>query len=146
MQPLGLVHDGVEVWTTSAGEFVRGLPTTNSTGAAIDDTGLLVEDNVLASQNKPIPLNITGTNNAGLVQGYNLYYSPAGSIGSTYSDTPIGGTGNLVDRDPEFVAAAPPLDLHLGPGSPAIGVATPVPSVSGTVDGGCAPNSNLGAY
>lgn len=134
------------VWTTSAHEFVRGLPTTNSTGAAIDDTGLLVEDNVFASQDVPIPLNITGTNNAGLVQGYNLYYSPAGSIGSAYSDTPIGGSGNLVDRNPEFVSAVPPLDLHLASGSPAIGVATPVTSVSGTADAGCAPNPNLGAY
>ncbi len=134
------------VWTTSAAEFVRGLSTTNSTGAAIDDTGLLVEDNIFASQNEPIPLNITGSNNAGLVQGYNLYYSPAGNIGSMYSDTPIGGAGNLVDRNPQFVSAAPPLDVHLAQGSPAIGVATPVASVTGTADGGCTPNPNLGAY
>ncbi|HEX3345919.1 MAG TPA: hypothetical protein VHS09_15145, partial [Polyangiaceae bacterium] len=104
------------------------------------------EDNVFAAQNLPIPLNITGGNGAGLVQGYNLYYSTAGSVGTTYSDTPIGGSGNLVDTDPRFVSITAPLDLQLAAGSPAIGVAIPVASVSGTADGGCSSNADLGAY
>ena len=134
------------VWATSAAELIRGLSSTNSTGAAIDDTGLLVQDNILAAQNVPIPLNITGANAGGLVQGYNLYYSTAGKLATAYSDTPIGGAGNVLDQDPKFVSASTPLDLRLAPGSPAIGVATPIASVTGTADGGCAVNRDLGAY
>ncbi len=134
------------VWATSAAEFVRGLSSTNSVDAGIDDTDLVLEDNIFAAQNLPIALNITAANGIGLVQGYNLYYSTAGSVGKNYSDTPIGGSGNLVDTDPRFVSAAPPLDLALAPGSPAIGVATAVGAVPGTVDGGCGSNANLGAY
>ena len=63
------------VWATSALELIRGLSTTNSMDAAVDDTDLVVEDNILAAQNLPNPLNITSGNATGLVQGYNLYYS-----------------------------------------------------------------------
>jgi hypothetical protein len=81
----------------------------------------------------------------GLVQGYNLYYSPAGSIATAYSDTPIGGSGNLVDMNPDFVSTTTP-DLHLATGSPAIGVATPVPVVTRDFTGACRTDNDLGAW
>jgi hypothetical protein len=133
------------VWATAPAFFVRGLGTTNGTGAAISDVGLVLLDNVFAATTVPIPLNIVPPNDMGLDQGYNLYYSPAGKIAGAYSDTAIGGQGNLVDVDPQFASTATP-DLHLSPGSPAVGVATPVPQVTRDFTGACRTDGDLGAW
>jgi hypothetical protein len=154
----GALHTGVSVqgcnrcvvahntmWAQAPAFFVRGLSTTNGTGANISCVGTVVEDNVFAATTVPIPLNIVPPNDMGLVQGYNLYYSPAGPLAGHYSDTPIGGMGNLVDMDPDFVSTTTP-DLHLAPGSPAIGAATPVPGVTRDFSGACRTDDDLGAY
>jgi hypothetical protein len=138
-----VVHN--TMWATGAAFFVRGLSTTNGTGATISDVGLVLVDNVFASTTVPIPLNIPPPNDMGLEQGYNLYFSPAGKVASAYSDTPIGGSGNVVDLDPQFVSTATP-DLHLSPGSPAIGKATPVPQVTRDFSGACRTDDDLGAF
>jgi parallel beta-helix repeat protein len=115
------------VWATGAAFFVRGLSTTNGTGASINDVGLVLEDNT------------------GLVQGYNLYFATSGPITGHYSDTPIAGLGNIVDVNPRFVSTTTP-DLHLAAGSPAIGVATPIAQVTRDFTGACRQNANLGAW
>jgi len=133
------------MWGTSPAFFVRGLSTTNGTGAAISDVGLVLVDNVFAATTVPIPLNIPSPNDMGLVQGSKLYFSTGGKIAGAYSDLPIGGQGNLVDVDPLFVSTSTP-DLHLGVGSPAIGVAIPVPQVPRDFTGACRTNGDLGAW
>ena len=133
------------MWATGPSFFVRGLPTMNAAGTTINCQGLVLLDNVLAATTVPIPLNIPPPNDMGLVQGHNLYFSTGGKVAGAYSDTPIGGQGNLVDVDPMFVSAATP-DLHLAPGSPAIGVAVPVAGVTRDFSGGCRTDDDLGAY
>jgi hypothetical protein len=133
------------MWATGPAFFVRGLSTTNGTGAAISDVGLVLLDNVFAATTVPIPLNIPSPNDMGLDQGHNLYFSTGGKIAGAYSDTPIGGQGNLVDVDPQFVSTTTP-DLHLASGSPAIGVATPVPEVTRDFTGACRTDNDLGAW
>lgn len=133
------------MWATAPSFFVRGLSTTNGLGAPIDTQGLVLVDNVFGGTTVPIPLNIPPPNDAGLLQGHNLYYSPAGSIAAAYSDTPIGGAGNLVDVDPHFASTSGP-DLHLAPGSPALGQAVPVPGVTRDFTGACRVGDDLGAY
>jgi hypothetical protein len=133
------------MWATAPAFFVRGLTTMNQAGATISDVGLVLLDNVFAATTVPIPLNIVPPNDLGLDQGYNLYFSPAGKIAGTYSDTAIGGAGNLVDVDPKFVSTTTP-DLHLAPGSPAIGVATPVAGVTRDFTGACRTDDDLGAW
>ncbi len=133
------------VWATAPAFFVRGLSGMNQAQDNINTTGLVVVDNIFAGTTVPIPLNITTGNDVGLVQSNNLYFSPAGKIAGAYSDTPIGGTGNLVDVDPMFVSTTTP-DLHLAAGSPAIGVAVPVPGVTRDFTGACRTDNDLGAY
>jgi hypothetical protein len=134
------------MWLASPKFFVRGLSTQNGMGADINTVGLVLEDNIFAASGTvPIPLNIPPPNAMGLVQGYNLYYSLAGPLAGAYSDTPIGGPGNVVDMSPDFVSTTTP-DLHLAPGSPAIGVATPVPGVTRDFTGGCRSDDDLGAW
>jgi hypothetical protein len=149
------------MWLTSPKFFIRGLSTQNGNptdagmGEPINTVGLVLEDNIFAASNTPttinpnpgvpIPLNIPPPNDMGLVQGYNLYYSQAGNLAGAYSDTAIGGSGNLVDVSPDFVSTTTP-DLHLAPGSPAIGVATPVPGVTRDFTGACRTDDDLGAW
>ncbi len=133
------------MWATAPAFFVRGLSTSNGTGASISDVGLVLLDNVFAGAAVPIPLNIVPPNDMGLEQGHNLYFSTGGMIAGHYSDTPIGGMGNLVDVDPLFVDATTP-DLHLAPGSPAIGKATAIPGVTRDFSGACRTDGDLGAW
>jgi hypothetical protein len=133
------------MWATAPSFFVRGLSTTNGTGAAISNVGLVLIDNIFAGTTVPIPLNIVPPNDMGLQQGHNLYFSTGGMIAGQYSDTPIGGMGNLIDVDPRFVDKVTP-DLHLAPGSPAIGKATPVKEVTRDFSGACRTDGDLGAW
>src|SRR5262249_45085686 len=138
-----VVHN--TMWATGPSFFVRALSTTNGQGAAISTVGLVLLDNVFASDVVPIPLNIPPPNAIGLDQGYNLYFATGGKVAGMYSDTPIGGMGNIVDADPLFVSVTTP-DLHLMSGSPAIGKATPVPGVRRDFTGACRTDDDLGAY
>jgi hypothetical protein len=133
------------IWATAPAFFVRGLSTTNGLGATISDVGLVLVDNVFAATTVPIPLNIVPPNDMSFVQGHNLYFSPAGKIAGAYSDTPIGGQGNLVDVDPQFMGTNTP-DLHLATGSPAIGAAITVPQVTRDFAGACRADADLGAW
>lgn len=133
------------MWAEAPAFFVRGLGTTNGTGASIGTVGPVLVDNVFAATTVPIPLNIVPPNDMGLTQGHNLYYSQAGLIAGHYSDTPIGGAGNLVDVAPGFVSTTAP-DLHLGPSSPALEGAAPVAGVTRDFSGECRKNEALGAW
>ena len=133
------------MWATAPAFFVRGLSTTNGNGDSISDVGLVLVDNIFAGTTVPIPLNIVPPNDMGLDQGHNLYFSTGGMIAGQYSDTPIAGMGNLVDVDPKFVDAMTP-DLHLSPGSPAIGKAIAVQGVTRDFSGACRTDGDLGAW
>ena len=134
------------MWANAPAFYVRGLPTQNQSGATINDTGLVLVNNIFASRLPGnVPLNIVPPSDAILDQGYNLYFSPGGIIAGRYSDTPIAGSGNLVDSDPRFVDPTAP-DLHLGTGSPALGAARATPTVMRTFGGACRVGNDLGAW
>jgi hypothetical protein len=128
-------------------QAIRALPGNLPGGGASHTVGLEVTNNLFVFTGAlPQDLFNAGAEEmVGITQASNLFFAGGAKIASIFSDVPVVGTpGVVVDQDPKLTA--PPGDVHLGAGSPAIGAGKPVAVFNGDRDGVCRTTWDIGAY
>jgi hypothetical protein len=135
------------VYAPIGSQAIRALPGSTPSGAPSHTVDLTVKNNLFYfAGGVPQDLfNATPEDQAGIVQGHNLFFAPGKPVDSIYTDVAVVGTpGVIVDQDP--MLAAPPDDVHLSPGSPAIGAGEPIAMFPGDRTGACRTKWDIGAY
>lgn len=125
----------------------RALPGGLPSGQASHTVGLDVANNLfLFTGGAPQDLfNAGAADQTGITQASNLFFAKGAKLAAGFSDVPVVGTpGVVLDQDPRL--AAPPADLHLGAGSPALGAGKPLPGFTADRDGRCRTTWDIGAY
>jgi hypothetical protein len=128
-------------------QAIRALPGASPSGVPSHTIDFTVKNNLFYfAGGAPMDLfNATPDDQAGLVQEANLFFAPGKPVAGIYTDIPVvSAPGAVIDKDP--LLAGPPGDVHLSPGSPAIGAGVPVDAYPGDRDGTCRKAWDIGAY
>jgi hypothetical protein len=127
-------------------QAIRALPGATAAGGTSHTIDFDVKNNLLYffGATPQDLFNATPGDQVGITQAANLFYAPGKAIASLWSDVAVTGTtGVILDQDPLLVA--PPSDVRLGAGSPAIGAGVPLPAYAADHSGACRTTWDIGA-
>jgi hypothetical protein len=131
---LRIIHDAF----ASQGSMTCDVPLHNA--------NVRIANNVFSWPKSSIDVIPTDDSPANIVFDHNLWFAAGDDVTKLYSDMPfVGEPTSLYNQDPKLVS--PPMDVSLGPGSPAKSAGTPIAQVLGTIGDKCpASPPDMGAY